>query len=50
MLFQKMDIYEGEKGKAGSNTPFSTFSMLGEMIPRPALFYVHFWNNIHYYL
>lgn len=50
MLFQKMGMYEGEKEGARSNTPFSTFSMFGEKIPRPALFYVHFWNNIHYYL
>jgi hypothetical protein len=50
MLFQKMDMYEGEKGRAGSNTPFLTFSMFGREIPRPALFYVNFWNNIHYYL
>ena len=50
MLFQKMDMYEREKGRAGSNTLFSTFSMFGREIPRPALFYVNFWNNIQYYL
>jgi hypothetical protein len=39
---------EGEKGRARSNTPFSTFSMLGEKIPRPALYYVNFRNNVIY--
>jgi len=50
MSLLKMDMYEGEKERARSNTLFSTFSMFVEEIPRPALFYVHLRSDIIYYI
>jgi hypothetical protein len=50
MSLLKWGMYEREKGRAGPNTLFSTFSMFGEEIPRPALFYVHLRSDIIYYI
>jgi len=50
MSLLKWGMYKGEKGRARSNTLFSTFSMFGEEIPRPALFYVHLRSDIIYYI
>jgi len=47
-LFLKMREYKREKERAGPITLFSTFSMLVREIPRPALYYVNFRNNVIY--
>jgi hypothetical protein len=47
-LFLKMTEYKREKEREGPITLFSTFSMFGGEIPRPALYYVNFRNNVIY--
>lgn len=50
MSLLKLSMYEREKGRAGSNTLFLTFSMFGREIPRPALFYTNLLSDIIYYI
>ncbi len=50
MSLLKLSMYEGEKERARSNTLFSTFSMFGREIPRPALFYTNLRSDIIYYI